>query len=238
MGSTSGRSATRRAGDAQSPRDGRNSGPRNLDGTWVAGVARGPYRPVPFPVGSVFGELTIREWVNHKRGWHPRCSCSCGWEGVVDRDNLKRGRSSRCNACAKRKAGVTQKRYHGYADIVPDEFHRERLLNRISACIQRCENPSNSSWHHYGKRGIRVYPDWVADRRAFLAYVVSLEGWDVPHLELDRIDNSRGYEPGNLRFVSRGENMLNRRTVAALQERIRSLEAEVESLRHKLRGAE
>lgn len=215
-----------------------DAGPRNTDGTWVAGVAKGPYKPFPAEVGAVFGELTIREWVNHKRAWHPRCECSCGWIGVIDRHNILRGKSSRCNYCAKRKSGVTQKKYRGYAGIVPDDFHRERLLNRISSCIQRCENPSNAGWKHYGERGIKVHPEWVRDRKAFLSYLLTLDGWDLPHLELDRIDNNAGYQPGNLRFITRSENMFNRRTTETMQNEINRLRAEVARLRRELRGAE
>ena len=152
------------------------------------------------------------------------------------RYSLSRGTTTRCDLCGRKKSAKTRKHYWGYADIVPDDTHRERLLNRISSCLQRCENPRNSQWYNYGKRGIRVYPDWVKDRRAFLSYIVSLDGWDDPILELDRIDNNRGYEPGNLRFISRRENTNNRRTIPEMQSIIESLEAEVARLRRELRG--
>ena len=83
----------------------------------------------------------------------------------------------------------------------------------------------------------------MGDRVAFLRYLVGLQGWDQPELQLDRIDNNRGYEPGNLRFVTRSVNMANKRKITArevveLQRRIESLEAENANLRHRLCRAE
>lgn len=128
-------------------------------------------------------------------------------------------------------------RRFGYAEIIPDEAHRERLLNRISAIYNRCHNPNDAGYHHYGGRGIWVYEPWLGNRAAFLAYLVTLDGWDQPHLQLDRIDNNRGYEPDNLRFVTPKQNVGNRRSVKSLQRRIQELEEEVRCLRlEKLRA--
>jgi hypothetical protein len=79
-----------------------------------------------------------------------------------------------------------------------------------------------------------VHEPWRDDRRAFLKYVVTLEGWDVPSLELDRTDVDKGYEPGNLRFVTRKKNMANRRHVGAMQNHILDLEARVRHLECRL----
>lgn len=75
-----------------------------------------------------------------------------------------------------------------------------------------------------------MYEPWLQDKRAFLEHVVSLEGWDNPDLEMDRIDVDKGYEPGNIRFISRQENMLNKRSVQKMQARIHELEARVRHL--------
>jgi hypothetical protein len=117
------------------------------------------------------------------------------------------------------------------------------LLDRISAIIVRCTNPKSSVYPDYGGRGIKVHPAWLENRVEFLRYLVGLDGWDVPELQLDRIDNSRGYEPGNLRFVTRSQNMSNKRKIKArdverLKLELRRLEAENADLRHRLRRAE
>jgi hypothetical protein len=158
--------------------------------------------------------------------------CSCGApEHRVSDYNLRKGASTRCNTCAKKQSDYWRKKYYGYADICPDEGHRARLLNRISACITRCTNPNDSGFHHYGGRGICVYEPWVTDRRAYLAYLLTLPDWDRPEFELDRIDVDGDYEPGNLRFISKSENAKNKRQVSKLQRRIQELELEVARLR-------
>lgn len=216
-----------------------NRRPRNPDGTWVASVASGPIKPFPFRVGARIGEFKVLRWERHLSpggrsfGYNPVCRCSCGWEGFVARQNLLHGRSTRCNACAKIKASA--KRYWKYKDAMPDDTHRTRLLNRLSAAITRCHNPRNRVFPHYGGRGIQVHQLWREDRSAFLRYVQRLPGWDKPELDLDRTNNDKGYQPGNIRFATKSQNMGNKQSVLALRRRIRELEAEVQSLRRSRR---
>ena len=231
----------RSAVDAVAPGAVRHAGPRNPDGTWMAGVARGPYRPFPYPVGTQFGDLTVVRWEHYTSkdgkpwGYRPVCQCSCGAESMVYVSSLKTGRSTRCNACAK--VAASTKRYWIYRDAMPDDEHRSRLLNRLSSAISRCGNPGNASFKHYGQRGIAVHPGWIADRAEFLRYVQTLPGWDVPELEFDRIENNDGYRPGNVRFATKAVNTGNKRRVEDLERRIRDLEADNADLRSRQRRA-
>jgi len=217
----------------------RYTGPRNPDGTWVAGMVRGPYKPFAFPVGAKFGDLTIVRWSHYSTpdgkpwGYRPVCQCSCGAETMVYTSSLKAGRTTRCNACAKIAAST--KRYWVYKHAMEDDEHRTRLLNRLSAAISRCTRPSNASYIHYGGRGIAVCQEWRDDRAAFLRYVQTLPGWDIPELEMDRRETNEGYEPGNIRFITKGENAKNKRRVEDLEQRIRDLEADNANLRSRKR---
>lgn len=93
---------------------------------------------------------------------------------------------------------------------------KTRYGNELHPCykkwqdtVQRCENPNHISYHNYGARGIRIHPslrqwsDWVA-------YVESLENYS-PALSLDRICNNKGYEKGNLRWVTMSVQIANQR---------------------------
>lgn len=202
-----------------------------------AGVGGQNLRKHPNPsVGDRFGELTVRGFVVGVRGGLLRVivQCSCGaprHEAGIS--NLRSGRSTRCMRCAAVASRDTrtskEKRYLRYAGVLPDDKHRRRLLNRISAIMQRCHNPRSKNYAGYGGRGILVHAPWrAADGRAdFLRYLLTLDGWDNPHLELDRRDNNRGYEPGNLRFIERRKNARNKRTVASLQREIDSLRSDL-----------
>lgn len=218
--------------------DGGSHGPlRNF----VENGKRTRFKPVkPRPsVGDRFGELTVVGFEEGPGGGLAGVivRCSCGGEPYpVDVHNLRKGASTRCNTCAKAASAKWRKDYFKYADVVPDTAHRRRLLNRIAAAIGRCERPTDPAYHNYGGRGIRV--EWGRDKRAFLAHLATLDGWDDPSLDLDRIDTDGNYGPGNLRFVSRADNQANRRKVPVLQARIAELEAEVASLRERLRHCE
>ena len=64
-------------------------------------------------------------------------------------------------------------------------------------------------WANYGGRGITMHAAWVNDPAAFIAHIGPRP---TPRHEVDRIDNNRGYEPGNVRWVTRSENDRNRRS--------------------------
>lgn len=184
-------------------------------------------------IGDRFGELTVVGLNIGRAGGYSafitvQCSCGAPPHKVYDY-NLRKGRSTRCNACARKQSAHWRKNFWAYADVVPSDDHRRRLLNRISACINRCTNPNDKGYPNYGGRGITVHPEWRANRRAFLEYLVSLPGWDQANLELDRKDVHKGYEPGNLRFITKRENQGNRRTIQQMQRYIIELEARLRS---------
>lgn len=191
-----------------------------------------PDRKYDIPrLGSRFGELTITGFMCTKYDAVAKVvvQCSCGRpEHEVYVYNLYKKKSTRCDSCAKKQTGYWKKKYMGYAEILPDDGHRSRLLDRISAIINRCENPHSSSFKWYGERGIRFE---FEDRRTCLAHLITLPGWDDPSLEIDRVDNSKGYARGNLRFIARRENLANRRDVTSQERRIAELERELQYLR-------
>lgn len=191
----------------------------------------------PPSIGDRFGELTIVGFEYGQAGGirYAIAQCSCGAvPHRVATYNLRKGASTRCNVCAKKQSGFWRKDYFKYADACPDDAHRRRLLNRLSACKNRCHNPNDSGYANYGGRGIHVYEPWLTDKAAFLRYVLTLDGWDEPRLELDRIDVNKGYEPDNLRFITRRENCGNKRSIVDLQRRVIELEVR---LRHCSCGA-
>lgn len=73
----------------------------------------------------------------------------------------------------------------------------------------RCHAPTNAAFPSYGGRGITVCDAWRDSPEAFLRDMGRKPS--AAH-ELDRIDNDRGYEPGNCRWVLRTTNDRNRRS--------------------------
>lgn len=138
-----------------------------------------------------------------------RCLCTkCGREYNVSKDNLVRGLVTQCKLCNVKQGHETSlKKLWG--GILPDELDRY-LKTRWDAIKDRTEDPTNKHYNRYGGRGIRL-SDEFQDPRIFVAYVKSLPNAEhAKDLQLDRIDNNKGYERGNLRWVTSRVNCNNR----------------------------
>ena len=73
-----------------------------------------------------------------------------------------------------------------------------------SNMIQRCHVKSNPGYKNYGGRGIFVCDEWRGDGRGwgFQAFYCHIGPRPSKKHSIDRIDNNRGYEPGNVRWTT------------------------------------
>lgn len=93
---------------------------------------------------------------------------------------------------------------------VNDDPDRKRLYSIWETCRKRTMNPRNKDYRKYGARGIRMCREWAEDFEAF-------REWAMAHgyrdgLTMDRVNNNKGYEPGNVRWISRKAQARNRTT--------------------------
>lgn len=74
------------------------------------------------------------------------------------------------------------------------------------AMIARCTNPKNKSYARYGGASITVCDRW---RNSFLAFLADMGPKPTPQHTIDRIERTKGYEPGNCRWSTLTEQAHN-----------------------------
>lgn len=138
------------------------------------------------------------------------CRCDCGTVREVIGSNLTSGRThlSRSCGCLHSERVAKRSTTHGLSHA--------REYARWWNILKRCHDPKSPYYSDYGGRGITLHSRWH-DVRAFLADVASEIGErPSPSHSLDRIDNGRGYEPGNIRWATTSEQLCNRRNTLKL----------------------
>ena len=152
-------------------------------------------QPVTDLTGQRFGQL---EAIQYVKGSQWVCDCDCGIRTVVNTTKLTSGHTQTCG---------THKR--GVLATMPNRGKAvNSLYRRWISLRSRCNNPDDMAYANYGGRGISYDAAWD-NFEVFLADV------GIPHdlkLQLDRIDNEKGYEKGNVRWVKQQRNLNNKRT--------------------------
>lgn len=135
--------------------------------------------------------------------WMCVVECKCGTIKVAELKHLVSGAIKSCGCLQSenaKKAGYKNKK-HGL-DSHP-------LANIWRAMRWRCDKQTGPKAKYYRERGITYCEEWK-DLKTFVDWCLS-NGWKEG-LELDRFPDQNGnYEPGNIRFATRIENMRNTR---------------------------
>jgi hypothetical protein len=146
--------------------------------------------------GQVYGRLTVLSRAENKSSltcWY--CRCICNTVNIIRGGDLNSGKVQSCG-CLNTELRSTR------GGITLNPVYQSWL-----GMVARCTDPSNPSYPSYGAAGITVYAPWVGSFQDFNSYVGPKP---TPNHSIDRIENSKGYEPGNVRWATKLEQTLNR----------------------------
>lgn len=158
------------------------------------------------PVDSVSGALTAVSDDNSKG---VSCLCKCGLTCLVNRGQFVRGEKTSCG-CRYGFLGRTPgNKTHG--------LRSSREYTSWNQMVQRCRNKNIRSYKQYGFKGITVVDEWVGPG-GFERFFAHIGKRPTDAHSIDRFPKSDGnYEPGNVRWATKREQALNRRTTHWLQ---------------------
>lgn len=78
--------------------------------------------------------------------------------------------------------------------------------SRWKSMRQRCMDEAHESYQRYGGAGVKVCERW----NDFLIFLEDMGECPSKEMTLDRINNEKGYEPGNCRWISKANQNKNR----------------------------
>lgn len=153
-----------------------------------------------------FGRLTVVDYAGFYKGRHYwLCNCQCGNSSKIWQRSLVDGDTNSCGCLHKEIIASYVKTCITHHDSLSVEF------NTFRAIKYRCNNKNAQQYDLYGGRGIQCkfnsYEEFLAEvgRRPSNKH------------SIDRIDNNKDYEPGNVRWATTKEQANNRRTTIFLE---------------------
>lgn len=155
-------------------------------------------------INKQFGKWRVLYQVENRgtrTAWH--CKCECDREYDVLSCHLKSGKSYQCRVCAD----TLGKNRHGDKGT--------RFYRIWEGIINRCENPTATSYERYGGRNIKVCDSWKKyinfKKDMYNSYIKHCQEFGEDNTSIDRIEVNGNYECNNCKWATMKEQCNNRR---------------------------
>lgn len=120
--------------------------------------------------------------------------CDCGVEKQTQGDGMYTGKTISCGCVGKSRLGKDSRKYsNNEREVYKKEWQTWIGMKR------RCSDTASDDYQDYMARGIRVADVWEDDFLAFLEHIGPAPK-DGRRWSVGRIDNNKGYEPGNVEW--------------------------------------
>lgn len=126
-----------------------------------------------------------------------KCLCDCGNLIETQASQLRRGQTKSCG-CLQVERTIKANTAHGKKGT--------RIYRIWSGMLNRCRNPNSKDYAHYGNRGIHVCRQWYR----FEPFYADMGEPPTKSHSIERLDNSKGYEPGNCVWATNTQQARNR----------------------------
>ena len=153
--------------------------------------------------GKRFGRLLVVKRNGYKGGkiaW--LCKCDCGNEKAISSACLLKGLSTSCGCF--RKEYMKQK-------ATKHSMCGTSLYAVYNNMKRRCYDENSDHYKWYGAENKRVCDEWLGSEGFKHFSKWAMDNGYSEGLQIDRIDNNKGYLPDNCRFVTPKQNCRNKR---------------------------